>query len=319
MKRKLMLYSCYFLLLCVSAAHAQSPQDSVLYFADPTIFHYKQKFYLYGTDGFRSDFGFHVAISSDLKHWERNAGNKRALTKDESFGTKGFWAPQVFVYRNKIYMAYTANENIAIAESASPVGPFTQKQLKQLDAPVKQIDPFVFKDDDGKFYLYHVRLQDGNRIFGAVLKDNFSAIDSSTLRECISAVVNPQPWENTQSVKWTVTEGPTVIKRGRKYYIFYSANDFRNPDYAVGYATADRPLGPWIKSLQNPIISKQNTMHNGSGHGDLVTGADGNLYYVFHTHFSNEKVAPRKTAIVKIEFEGEMIKVDDASFRYLQF
>ncbi len=27
----------------------------------------------------------------------------------------------------------------------------------------------------------------------------------------------------------------------------YSANDFRNPDYAVGYAVADNPYGPWKK------------------------------------------------------------------------
>ena len=47
-------------------------------------------------------------------------------------------------------MAYVANENIAIAESKSPLGPFTQKIKQPLAAPVKQIDPFVFIDSDGK-------------------------------------------------------------------------------------------------------------------------------------------------------------------------
>ncbi|MFT3749510.1 MAG: glycoside hydrolase family 43 protein [Agriterribacter sp.] len=319
------LFLCFVLVSsCITTNNAQGIQDdSSIYFADPTIFHYKNKFYLCGTNGFNSDSGFYMAVSGDLQHWKKTTGNKRVLTKGVCFGTKGFWAPQLLVHHNKIYMAYTANEHIAIAESNRPTGPFRQKIFTKLEAPVKQIDPFIFKDDDGKIYLYHVRLQDGNRIFGAALKDDLSAIDTSTLRECISAVINAQPWENTQSVKWTVTEGPTVLKQGKKYYMFYSANDFRNPDYAVGYATADHPLGPWKKSDQNPIISRQITRINGPGHGDIVSDAKGNLFYVFHTHYSNDKVAPRKTAIIKILFEGkadhEKIKLDESSFRYLKY
>lgn len=320
---KLFLYSCVLMLVFSNTLKAQTTQDDAIYFADPTIFHHKNKFYLCGTNGFNSDSGFYMAVSDDLQHWEKTTGNKRVLSKGESFGTKGFWAPQLFAHHNKIYMAYTANENIAIAESDAPEGPFKQNIFTRLAAPVKQIDPYIFKDDDGKLYLYHVRLQDGNRIFGAALKDDLSAIDSSNLRECISAVINPQSWENTQFVKWTVTEGPTVLKRGKKYYMFYSANDFRNPGYAVGYATADHPLGPWKKSEQNPIISRQMTGINGPGHGDIFTDDKGTMYYVFHTHNSNEKVAPRRTAIIKISFEGkagyEKIRVDKASFRYLKY
>jgi beta-xylosidase len=105
--------------------------------------------------------------------------------------------------------------------------------------------------------------------------------------------------------------------------MFYSANDFRNPDYAVGYAIADHPLGPWEKSEQNPIISRQMTGINGPGHGDIVSDNKGNTWYVFHTHYSNEKVAPRRTVMVKVLFEGkgenEKVKVDDSSFRYLKY
>lgn len=305
---------CTLVLLNNVAAIAQPQNDSTIYLADPTIFPYKGKFYLYGTDGFTTDSGFHAYISNDLQHWKPLP--KRALTKGESFGSKGFWAPQVFEYHHKFYIAYTANENIAIAESKSPEGPFTQKILKQLDAPVKQIDPFIFRDDDGKIYFYHVRLQDGNRIFGAEMESDLSAIKSNTLRECISAVTNPQAWENTQSVKWTVTEGPTVFKQGEVYYMLYSANDFRNPDYAVGYATASHPLGPWVKHTSNPIISRHNTGANGSGHGDLLKGKDGKWYYVFHTHNSN-KPGPRKTAIIELKFEGDRIAAEKGSFRYL--
>lgn len=316
---------CFAAIACCSCyiSIGQVQHDPAIYFADPTIFHYQGKFYLYGTDGFNADSGFHTAVSYDLRHWKKMHNDKRVLSRGESFGSKGFWAPQVFVHRDTMYMAYTANEHIAIAASSSPTGPFRQKVLASLQAPVKQIDPFVFRDDDGRRYLYHVRLQEGNRIFVAQLKDDLSSIDQSTLRECISAAIDPQPWENTWQSEWTVTEGPTVIKRGKKYYLFYSANDFRNPDYAVGVATADHPLGPWKKYEGNPVISKKLIGVNGPGHGDIVWNKTGRCYYVFHTHYSNEKVAPRRTAMIKIKFtdEGshERIEADALSFMYLRY
>jgi beta-xylosidase len=275
--------------------------------ADPTIFLDKGIYYLYGTS---SDEGFLVYQSTDLKKWSGPVGKNSggfALSKGESFGTKGFWAPQVFKQGAKYFMAYTANERIAIAESDSPLGPFRQKELKPLPADGLQIDPFVFKDTDGKFYLYHVRLSKGNRIFVAELKADFSAVMEETLKECITAT---QPWENTQAVNWSVTEGPTVIKKGSLYYLFYSANDFRNIDYAVGYAISFSPYGPWKKVTQNPILSRNNIGFNGTGHGDFFTDKAGKIKYVFHTHRSTKKVSPRLTAIVDVKIVKNSPELD---------
>lgn len=288
------------MLICkTDITHAQQVADSGLYFADPTIFHYKNKYYLYGTGG-KADSGFNAMQSSDLKQWSPVNAGARVLNRSESYGSKGFWAPHIFEHNGRIYMAYTANENIAMAYATTAAGPFKQAELQPLKAPVKQIDPFVFKDDDGALYLYHVRLQKGNRIFAARLRNDLSAIEEESLTQCISADSNPQNWEDTQKVEWTVTEGPTVLKIGKKYLMLYSANDFRNPDYAVGYATADRPLGPWTKAANNPVISRQLTGYKGSGHGDVIKDKQGDYYYVFHTHFSDTKVGPRRTGIIKL-------------------
>lgn len=196
-------------------------------------------------------------------------------------------------------MAYTANENIAIAVSDNPLGPFTQTVKKPLEAPVKQIDPFIFKDDNGKVYLYHVRLQKGNRIFVAEMQDDLSAIKPETLKECIHA---SDAWENTEKAEWPVAEGPTVLKHGGLYYLIYSANDFRNPNYAVGYAVSENALGPWKKYVGNPILSRKDIGINGTGHGDFFKDKKGELNYVFHTHHSDTVVSPRKTAVITIRF-----------------
>lgn len=285
--------------------------------ADPTIFLDKGVYYLYGT-GSRD--GFLVYQSTDLKNWSGPVGkrNGHALLKGDAYGTKGFWAPQIFKHKNKYYMAYTADEHIAIAESDSPLGPFTQKTAKAISGPVRQIDPYIFKDTDGKLYMYHVRLQKGNRIFVARLKDDLSDIDESTAKECIDA---SDPWEDTAKARWPVAEGPTVLKQGDLYYLFYSANDFRNIDYAVGYATSSSPVGPWKKYEGNPIISRQLTGYNGTGHGDFFTDKSGAMYYVFHTHKSNTRVDKRKSGIIKASFTKDKparMVVDKNTFQFLQ-
>ena len=292
--------------------------STIINLADPTIFPYKGMYYLYGTVEGASGSGFLVYTSANLKTWKRSdLNNGYALKKGEAFGTTGFWAPQVFIYNNKFYMAYVANENIAIAESNSPLGPFIQTTKEPLAAPVKQIDPFIFIDDDGKKYLYHVRLTNDNRIFVAEMNDDFSAIKPGTLQECVIAT---ETWENTSNASWAVAEGPTILKHDKLYYLFYSANDFRNPDYAVGYATSSSPLGPWKKYAGNPIIYK--TMgQNGTGHGDFFKKGK-KLFYVLHTHNSNKKVGPRKTALVEVKFNKtrndiDHLTIDPKSFYFL--
>lgn len=211
-------------------------------------------------------------------------------------------------------MIYTANENIAVASSNSPLGPFKSESKEPIIKTGNQIDPFIFIDEDGKKYLYHVRLTNGNRIFVAEINDDLQSIKPETLTECISGTL---PWENTQNVSWPVTEGPTVIKHNGLYYMMYSANDFRNPDYAVGYATSKSPLGPWEKSKDSPIISRKNTNQNGIGHGDVFWDKKHKMHYVLHTHFSPSEVSPRKAGIIDINFKGDSIKAESSSFKFL--
>jgi len=290
-----------------------------IFVADPTIFFNKGIYYLYGTTtgNVANGEGFLVYTSSDLQKWSKPKGaqNGLALKKGDSFGDKGFWAPQILEYNNKFYMIYTANENIAIASSDSPLGPFKNETKKPIIESGNQIDPFIFIDDDGKKYLYHVRLTNGNRIFVAELNDDLVSIKPETLTECISGTL---PWENTQNSDWPVTEGPTVLKHNGLYYLIYSANDFRNLDYAVGYATSKTPYGPWEKSKNSPIINRKNTNQNGIGHGDIFWDKDNKMHYVLHTHFSTTEVSPRKAGLIDIYFEGDSIKVDSKSFIFLK-
>lgn len=298
----------------VPAKECEKPRFGQLYLADPTIFSDNGTYYLYGTSPLSNN-GFWVYKSKDLQHWDGPAGAVDGYALwGNTYGTKGFWAPQVFKYGGRYGMAYTANEQIAIAWADSPLGPFVQDKPAMIPAKTKEIDPFIFFDDDGKKYMYHVRLINGNRIYVAEMNDDMRSLKEETARECIS--VNKDGWENTEKTKWGVSEGPTVVKIDGTYYMFYSCNDYRNINYAVGYATAKSPLGPW-KKHKKPIISRQLTGENGTGHGDLFRDADGRWMYVLHTHNSNSQVGPRRTAIVELNKKGKKFEMVPGSLRYI--
>lgn len=326
MRKWILLFYLFLFSLGTGLSQKEASSDaSAILLADPSIFLSKGTYYLYGTTGdpkMGKDQGFLVYTSNDLKNWKgpKGADNGLALKKEDAFGDTGFWAPQVFEYQNKFYMAYTANEHIAMAIADSPLGPFTNPSKQALKAEVKQIDPYVFFDNNGKKYLYHVRLTNGNRIFVAELEDDLMAIKPETLTECLAGEL---PWENTKNTDWPVTEGPTVLKHKELYYLIYSANDFRNPDYAVGFATSKSPLGPWQKSDTSPIIHKDILGINGTGHGDVLIEKNGGMQYVLHTHLNDSEVQPRRTAIVKMDFvkngnRPDNVKIEKETFRFLE-
>jgi len=324
-----LIFSLFLGMLIISSpqrlfSQEQTRQNKNILLADPTIFYNDGTYYLYGTGSGQYANGFVTYTSTDLKEWQGPVGvaNGYALKKGDAYGESQFWAPQVFKYNNKFYMAYAANEHIGIAMSDSPLGPFKQSSMAPLSKEIKQIDPFVFVDDNGKKYLYYVIVANGgNRIFVAEMNDDMVSVKKETEKLCIEATAK---WENTANAPWIVTEGPTVIKHKKLYYLLYSANDFRNTDYAVGYTVSKTPMGPWNKFEGNPIIHKSNIGQNGVGHGDIVKGKNGDLVYVLHTHNSAERVSPRKTALLKLKFVkdkksgADQLTVVPGSFSFLE-
>ena len=297
-----MKYTALYLVMFVSAMQLRSQQGQELFFADPTVYVDEGKYYLTGTGGSRGGpAGFSVLESTDLKHWALPEGAKvhMLLTKGgHTYGTEGFWAPQIFKGRDSYYLTYTANEQTVLARSKSVLGPYQQKQVGPIDGSEKNIDSFIFRDDDGKHYLYHVRFNNGNYLWVAEFDMERGKMRPETLKRCFGQT---KPWEDTPAYKSApIMEGPTVIKLKDKYYLFYSANHFRNVDYSVGYAVSDSPYGPWVKQKDSPIIHRSIVGENGSGHGDLFQGPGGQLYYVYHVHFDDKQISPRRTRIVPV-------------------
>lgn len=307
MKKYKIIKKCIFALgiICLSVSHSWAQSWKEIAYADPTIFVENGKYYLTGTRN-REPLGFGLLESTDLKHWRVANGDTLQLVLrkgDHVFGEKNFWAPQYLKDKDTYYFTYTADGQTAIASSKSVFGPFLQEEIRPIDGSAKNIDSFLFKDDDGKYYLYHVRFKKGNYIWVAEFDMDEGCIRPETLSRCLDCT---EAWEKTPNYKSApIMEGPTVVKWDGLYYLFYSANHFMNIDYSVGYATAVSPVGPWKKHSGNPIIHRSLVGENGSGHGDIFKGLDGKYYYVFHVHNSDSTVQPRKTRIVPLILKKE--------------
>ena len=270
-------------------------------FADPFILLHEDTYYAYGTS---SDNGFEVYYSSNgLEKWTKHS--RFALSKENSYGNKWFWAPEVYYNEknNTFYLFYSAEEHICVATSDSPLGPFIQKEKVSMRSE-KSIDSSVFIDDDGKAYIYFVRFTNGNVIWMAELNEDWLSLNEETLQKCFEV---SQPWETDMA---KVVEGPSVFKHDGKYYMLYSANHYESQNYGVGYAMADSPDGSWRKADENPILQKPQNTIVGSGHGAMFKDKKGDYKYVFHAHNNPSNIHPRLMNITDMSITDQKVTMN---------
>ena len=285
--------------------------------ADPCVLRQGNVYYLYGTYGPDTHRGVTVHTSTDLVHWERKglAFERRKNTWSQTH----FWGAEVVPRGHGYLMFYTTspetdpdaplNMYLAVAEGDSPLGPFRELRAPLFQPPPgkQAIDQNVFVDDGGQAYLYFTFVEPGrNVIYGAPLSEDLLSLRRKPV-PCIApeAAWESRPWEGHR-----VTEGAHVLKHKGTYYLFYTGNHFLDPHYAIGYATADNPLGPWARYPGNPVLTR--TEHiAGPGNGAPVLSPDGTEWFmVYHVHESTEAVGIRQLALDRFRFVAQEMGPD---------
>lgn len=286
---------------CVAAMADETPSRVPL--ADPFILVEAGTYYAYGTHA--AD-GIEVWTSTDLTLWTYKG---LALDKADTSEDQWFWAPEVYHKGNEYLMYYSANEHLYVASADSPMGPFKQIGSYMMENTLgseKCIDSTVFFDEQtGKTYLFFVRFTDGNCIWQVELADDYVTPIPSTLKYCFSASL---PWE---TLLGKVVEGPFVVSNGSRYFLTYSANDYRSQDYAVSYASTKQPIDEdaWTK-LGSPMLCRIENLV-GTGHHSIFTDLSGKLRIVFHAHASESEVNPRGMYIGTLEMTSRSIRMTD--------
>ena len=295
-----------------------------LKFGDPFLLHASDgRYYMYGTslgDGFEAfvsdDLVQWDSCGQVYKGGSPNQWNLDCFWAPEVYERNG----KYYLFFSSNYRENPTNEGenfkIGVAVSDSPAGPFKDLYDRPVfNPPYPIIDANVYFDDEnGKCYLYFSRccykhaveseIADSLReagsfqeieeswVYGVELKPDFSGvIGEPVLLLCPpTALADRQSeWESRSATHGEVnrrwTEGSYLFREGNTYYIMYSANHYGGQYYAVGYATADNPLGPFTKAENNPVlqenVSRGGTVM-GTGHNMVLTMPDGQRYCVYH-------------------------------------
>jgi beta-xylosidase len=308
MKKIVVLFAIY---LIAFAAYGQkgtysNPVSDTVFAADPYVLFADGVYYLYATS---AGDGFKYWTSSNLSEWKEEGYAFRKT--DHSWGKDSFWAPEVVKYKNKYYMVYSASGptmygkglRICLAVSDNPGGPFTDVNAPLFDQGFSCIDGHIFIDTDGKPYLYYEMVgavgehwKNQGYLWGMIMGVELSSDLSKPLHEQILCLYPSQGWEGPESMKARSTEGMTVVKKDSVYYMTYSVNHYSDPNYGVGYAVANKPLGMWVKYKDNPILRQNVSMGvSGPGHNSIVKSPDQKEWFiVYHSHADPEKPSGKR-------------------------
>jgi len=299
------------------------PLVSEIYTADPSAHVFSGKIWIYGSHDIdagipQDDLGSHFAmrdyqpISMDSINGPATVHPVALDIKDVPWAGRQMWAPDAAEKGGKYYLYFPVKDKqdvfrIGVAVGDNPAGPF-----KAQPEPMKQtfsMDPSVYKDDDGKYYLYFGGIWGGQlqRWKSGEYKADDEAQPPDDQPALLPKVARLQSdmlevAEKPRDVKIVDEDGkpllsgdhdrrffeaPWIHKYKGNYYLSYSTGD----THFIVYAMGKSPYGPFTYKgrILEPVLGWTN-------HHSIVE-VDGKWYLFYHdsqvsngdTHLRNIK------------------------------
>ena len=308
-----------------------------LYTADPSAHVFDDKIYIYPShdidagDAF-DDLGSHFAMEDYHVFSMDNIGSHvtdhgMALHVDDvKWAERQMWAPDANEKDGKFYLFFPAKDyngifRIGVAISDKPYGPFIPQE-----EPIKgsySIDPAVFKDDDGSYYMYFGGIWGGQlqRWRTGVFNSNQPESPTAFLPNDNQAALMPlvakmsddllEFCEKPKEVQILDEDGNLLLagdndrrffeaawlhKYNGKYYFSYSTGDTHFICYAIG----DNPYGPFIfrGKILNPVVGW--TSHHS------ICEFKGKWYLFYHDSSLSKGVTHlRSVKIAEIKYDND--------------
>lgn len=264
-----------------------------IYTADPSAHVFNGKIYIYPShdvdagDAF-DDLGSHFAmedyhiLSMDSPTSEAVDSGLALHVNDVPWAAKQMWAPDAAEKDGRYYLFFPAKDHegvfkIGVAVSDSPVGPFTP-QAEAIKNSFS-IDPAVYKDEDGSYYMYFGGIWGGQLQRWRTGRFNAAQPESPVafLPETNEPALCPKIAkltddllefaEDVKDVLITDENGEPLLqgdadrrffeaswlhKYNGKYYFSYSTGDTHYLCYAIG----DNPYGPfkYAGRILEPVV-----------------------------------------------------------------
>jgi hypothetical protein len=301
------------------------PLVTAIYTADPSAHVFENRVYIYPShdidtqipetgEGDQFDMkDYHVFSMNRPDGGVKDHGVALALN-DVPWASRQLWGPDAAYKNGTYYLYFPAKDKegvfrIGVAESKSPSGPFKAHQ-KPIERSFS-VDPCVFKDDDGTYYLYFGGLWGGQLqnwrsgnfnpddlgpVKGEVamgprmakLADNMIEF-AGDVREIVILDTFGSPLKAEDYTK-RFFEGAWIHKYNGLYYLSYSTGDTHN----ICYATSRNPFGPFVYKgvILKPVLGW--TTHHST------IEYNGKWYLFYHdaalsrgrSHLRNIKVTP---------------------------
>ncbi|HVG31269.1 MAG TPA: family 43 glycosylhydrolase [Pyrinomonadaceae bacterium] len=285
---------CLWVLLCVvglgpegAAQRRASYTNPVMAgdFPDPSVVRVGRDYWAAATS---SEWGpqYPILHSRDLVNWEIVGP---VFRRPPAWSAGNYWAPEISQDRGRFFVYYAARKKngplcVAVATARRPQGPYADHG-PLVCQEVGSIDAFPVTDEAGQRYL--LWKEDGNSRSQPtpIWAQRLSPDGTRLVGERRELIRNDQPWEKHATLPYgDLVEGPSVVRRGGWFYMFYSGNFCcaRECNYALGVARSRKLMGPWEKNPANPILAGNDTWKC-PGHGTVVADERGRHFLLYHS------------------------------------
>ncbi|HET7221202.1 MAG TPA: glycoside hydrolase family 43 protein [Vicinamibacterales bacterium] len=309
-----------------------------IFTADPSAHVFNGKLFVYPSHDYEAgvpqdDLGSHFAMR-DYHVFSMDAVGGKVTDhgialdiKNVPWAGRQMWAPDAAEKNGKYFLYFPVKDKqdvfrIGVAVGDKPEGPFTPRP-----APMKNsfsIDPAVFKDDDGKHYVYFGGIWGGQLQRWAsgtyTPKDVYPAKDQPALTPKV-ARLGDDMLEFAEAPRDLVIQDEngkplTAADNGRRffeaswmhkynglYYFSYSTGD----THFIVYATANTPYGPFTYRgrILEPVLGWTN-------HHSIVE-FKGRWYLFYHdAQLSGGQTHLRNIKVVELKYrpDGSIVTID---------
>ncbi|HET6999981.1 MAG TPA: glycoside hydrolase family 43 protein [Puia sp.] len=258
-----------------------------IYTADPSAHVFDGRIFIYPSHDIESgvpfdDLGSHFAMEDyhvlSMDHIDGAVTDHGVALhiKDVPWADKQMWAPDAAYKNGRYYFFFPAKRpdgifQIGVAVGINPAGPFIAEPEAIKNS--YSIDPAVFADDDGKFYMYFGGLWGGqlqlyrNNMYGSDYKEPLPHEKALGPRVAMLTEDMKQFEEPVKEITILDEQGQPILagdnnrrffeaswmhKYKGRYYFSYSTGD----THFICYATGDNPYGPFVYQgrILDPVV-----------------------------------------------------------------